>query len=130
MGLSKIKKMFSEKRFGVVTIVYSGKLRKNHKIVRHGLRNQRFEFESRLRVGKVLAPHNACPKVVPLIKYANLMWFSKCLISPKNKLLKKTKIFFCTFYLQIIEKIYLENIWILGKVNLTRTDLAPTYLHF
>jgi len=28
----------------------------------------RDEFESRLRVGKVLAPHSTCPKTVPLIK--------------------------------------------------------------
>ena len=34
-------------------------------------------FGSRLRVGKVLAPYNACPKAVPLIKCANLMWFFK-----------------------------------------------------
>ena len=31
-----------------------------------------FGFGNRLRVGKVLAPHNARPKTVPLIKYAKV----------------------------------------------------------
>jgi len=34
-----------------------------------------FGSGSRLRVGKVLAPHNVRPKTVPLIKYAKVMWF-------------------------------------------------------
>jgi len=33
---------------------------------------------SRLRVRKVLAPYNFRPRAVPLVKYAKLMWFSKC----------------------------------------------------
>jgi len=34
-----------------------------------------FGSRSRLRVGKVLAPHNVRPKTVPLIKCAKVMWF-------------------------------------------------------
>jgi len=34
-----------------------------------------FGFGSRIRVGKVLAPHNAHHKTVPLIKCAKIMWF-------------------------------------------------------
>jgi len=34
-----------------------------------------FGSRSRLRVGKVLAPHNVCPKTVPLIICAKVMWF-------------------------------------------------------
>ena len=34
-----------------------------------------FGSGSRLRVGKVLAPHNVRPKTVPLIKCAKVMWF-------------------------------------------------------
>lgn len=97
-------------------------------MIRHGLRNQRFEFGSRLRVGKVLAPYNACPKAVPLTKYVNGMCFTKCLIIPENKIIKKEEIFF--IFVKIIEKIHLLNVWIFGKVNLTKTGLAPTYLHF
>jgi len=41
-------------------------------------KNQIFGFKSRLRVGKVLAPYNVCPRAVPLIKHAKLIWFSKC----------------------------------------------------
>ncbi|WVY99919.1 hypothetical protein V8G54_025989 [Vigna mungo] len=37
---------------------------------RHGPRKPTIGFRSLLRVGKVLAPYNACPKAVPLIKYA------------------------------------------------------------
>jgi len=33
----------------------------------------KFRIRSRLRVGKVLAPYNARPKVVPLIKFAKEM---------------------------------------------------------
>ncbi|WVZ01028.1 hypothetical protein V8G54_027097 [Vigna mungo] len=57
------KKSFGKKKnFGVATIVYSGKLRKNHKMIRLGLRKPDSGFGSRLRVGKVLAPYNACPE--------------------------------------------------------------------
>ena len=37
-----------------------------------------FGSESRLRVGNVLAPYSASPKVIPLIRNAKLMWSSKC----------------------------------------------------
>jgi len=40
---------------------------KTKKRIRKGLRT-RDELGSRLRVGKVLALHSACPKTVPLIK--------------------------------------------------------------
>ncbi|WVZ13526.1 hypothetical protein V8G54_011092 [Vigna mungo] len=56
------EKTFGKRVFGVTTIVYSGKLWKNHKTIRHGLRKPDFRSGSRLRVGKVLAPYNACPK--------------------------------------------------------------------
>jgi len=39
--------------------------------------NEIIAHQSRLRVEKVLAPYYARPKVVPLIKIAKLMWFSK-----------------------------------------------------
>ncbi|WVZ16903.1 hypothetical protein V8G54_009885 [Vigna mungo] len=52
-------------------------------------KKNKFWFGSRLRVGKVLAPHNACPKAKSIGKRFGF--------------------------------------W---EVNLTRTDLAPTYLHF
>jgi len=43
-----------------------------------------FGSESRLRVGKVLAPYNARPKTILLIKYAKVMWFFKIFIFPKK----------------------------------------------
>ena len=52
-------------------------------------------------MGKVLAPHNARPKTVPLIKCAKVLWFSKYLIFPKisnKRMYKKTKLFFLTFW--------------------------------
>ena len=67
----KINK-FEKRDFGVATIVYSGKLRKNHKMIRHSQFEPDSWFGSRLRVGKVLAPYNACPKAVPLTKCANM----------------------------------------------------------
>ncbi|KOM49710.1 hypothetical protein LR48_Vigan08g053700 [Vigna angularis] len=51
-------------------------------MIRHGPRKPDYGFGSRLRVEKVLTPYNACPKAVPLTKYANVMWFSKCLTIP------------------------------------------------
>jgi len=57
-----------------------------------------FGSGSRLRVGKVLAPHNARPKTVPLIKCAKKFWFFlQYLIFPKNinkRMYKKQNYFF------------------------------------
>jgi len=39
----------------------------NHKI-QYSMQKLNYGFESRLRVGKVLASYNARPKVIPLIK--------------------------------------------------------------
>ena len=66
---------------------------------------------SRLRVGKVLASYNVCLKAVPLIKYATLMWFSKCLTIPKNKTQKKQNIFlFCARQgLTLLLRILIQN---------------------
>jgi len=45
----------------------------------------RYGFGSRLRVGKVLAPQNACPKTVPLIKWIKIsMIFFKVLFFPNK----------------------------------------------
>jgi len=44
---------------------------------------------SRLRVGKVLAPYNARPKVVPLIKFAKDMCLFYNIYFPKNKKILK-----------------------------------------
>jgi len=66
-----------EKRFGVATIVISGKLQKTIKI-KQVCKKPDFRSGSRLRVGKVLAPYSARPRAVPLIKNAKSMWFSKC----------------------------------------------------
>jgi len=44
----------------------------NHKN-KTSLRKTDFGSESRLRVGKVLAPYSARPRAVPLIKNAKLM---------------------------------------------------------
>jgi len=52
-------------------------------------------------VEKVLAPHNTCPKIVPLIKCAKVMWFFKIFNFPKiiiNEFTKETKIFFFWFF--------------------------------
>jgi len=43
-----------------------------------------FGSESRLRVGKVLAPHNAHPKTVPLTKCAKVMWVFEIFNFPQN----------------------------------------------
>ena len=43
-----------------------------------------FGSGNRLRVGKVLAPHNARPKTVPLIKCAKVVWSFKIFIFPKK----------------------------------------------
>jgi len=37
-----------------------------------------------LRVGKVLAPHDAHPKMVPLIKCVKVMWFFKIFNFPQK----------------------------------------------
>jgi len=66
-----------KKEFEVATIVYFGKLWKNQKDKTRYAKKPDFGSESRLRVGKVLAPHIVRPKTVPLIKYAKKMWFSK-----------------------------------------------------
>jgi len=57
---------------------------KNHKKKSKVCEKPDFGSESRLRVGKVLAPYNARPKMIPLIKRAKRMWFSKYLIFPKS----------------------------------------------
>jgi len=76
-------------------------------------KNQSFGFGSRLRIGKVLAPYSARPRVVPLIKHAKLMWFSKCYFFPKKKTnnTKKKQKYFLNF---------------LGP---KRIDLGPMYCH-
>jgi len=43
---------------------------KNHKTKARSAKKLEFGSGSRLRVGKVLAPHNTRPKTVPLIKHA------------------------------------------------------------
>jgi len=51
-------------------------------------------------MGKVLAPRNVHPKMVPLIKCVKVMWFSKYLIFPKSNYKGYTKekyIFFWFF---------------------------------
>ena len=60
---------------------------------RNGPRKPKIWFGSRLRVGKVLAPYNACPKAVPLIKYANKDMVCKMFDYPKNNKIKKQKYF-------------------------------------
>ena len=58
-----------------------------------------FGYKSRLRVRKVLTPHNARPKTTPLIKCAKVMWFFKIFIFPQNNIKGCTKetIFFFIF---------------------------------
>ena len=54
-----------------------------------------------MRVGKVLALHNARPKTIHLIKRAKGYDFSKYFFSPKiiiNEYTKATKIFFWFFW--------------------------------
>ena len=81
-----------KERDGVATIIYYGKLWKTKKRIWKSLRT-RDELGSRLRVGKVLAPHSACPKTVPLIKLAKSNVVYKMFIFPKNiiKMQLKTK---------------------------------------
>jgi len=43
-----------------------------------------FGSGSRLRMGKVLAPHNIHPKTIPLIKCAKVMWFFKIFNFPQK----------------------------------------------
>jgi len=42
-------------------------------------------FENRLCVEKVLAPRNAYPKTISLIKWANYVWFIKIFIYFEKK---------------------------------------------
>ena len=56
----------------------------NHKKKSNVCEKTDFGSGNRLRVRKVLAPHNARPKTVPLIKCAKVMWFFKIFIFPKN----------------------------------------------
>ena len=86
----KIK--FVKREFGVTTIVYSRKLRKNKVCEKPD-----FGSGSRLRMGKVLTLHNIRPKTKPLIKCAKVMWFFKIFIFPK-----KVKIKWCTKETKII----------------------------
>jgi len=67
--------------FGVVTIVYFEKLRKNQKI-RQGL--QKIIFLGRKSIMRSEGV-KTLQKTVPLIKCAKIMWFSKYLIFPRNK---------------------------------------------
>jgi len=71
-----------KERDGVATIVYYGELRKTNKRIRKGLRTGD-ELKSRLRVGKVLTPHSACPKTIPLIKWGKSNVVLKMFIFPK-----------------------------------------------
>jgi len=72
-----------KKNRGVATVVYYGKL---WKTIKKSKVCEKLEFGSgsRLRVGKVLAPHNARPKTIPLIKCAKVMWFFKIFNFPQN----------------------------------------------
>jgi len=45
---------------------------------------QNFGSGSRVRVGKVLTPHKARPKTVPLIKCAKVMWFFQNIYFPQK----------------------------------------------
>ncbi|WVZ14517.1 hypothetical protein V8G54_012083 [Vigna mungo] len=111
-GRRSKKKRFLKRVFGVATIVYSGKLRKNHKKIRQGPRKPKIGFGSRLRVAKVLAPYNACPKAVPLIKYANKDLVCKMFNYPKNNNIKKQK-YFLVFWarqgLTLLLRILIQN---------------------
>jgi len=55
------------------------------KMIRQGLpKKPDFGSGSRLRVGKVLAPHIARSMTVPLIKRAKRMWFFKVFNFPQK----------------------------------------------
>jgi len=45
----------------------------------------KIKVESRLRVGKVLAPYNARSKMTHLIKLAKQVWFVRMFVFPKKK---------------------------------------------
>jgi len=95
-------KIWKNKEFGVATIVYSGKLRKNKKDKTRFAKKADFGSKSRLRMGKVLAPHNVRPKMVPLIKYTKRYDFFKIFIFPKNNIkwcTKEKNVFFLFFRL-------------------------------
>jgi len=99
-GDSEPKIKFGKTEFGVAIIVCSRKLRKNQKDKTRFAKKTNFGFGSRLRIGKVLVPHNVRPKTVPLIKCAKGCEFSKYLFSPKiiiNEFTKETKIIFWFF---------------------------------
>jgi len=72
------------------------------KKIRQGLQKKLdFGSGSRLRMGKVLAPHNVHLKTISLIKRVKGCGFSKYLFSLKiiiNEFKKKTKIFFWFFW--------------------------------
>jgi len=55
---------------GVVITIYYEKLWKTKKKRKMNDPRTRDEFGSQLHMVKVLAAHNACPKIVPLIKWA------------------------------------------------------------
>ena len=78
--------------------------------IKQGLRKLDFRSRSWLRVGKVLAPYNTHPKMIPLIKYAQIYVVFKIFNSLQNNktlLKKQTKVFFfwaqqgCTSFLRI-----------------------------
>jgi len=73
-----------------------------------------FGSGSRLRVGKVLAPHNVRPKTVPLIKCAKVMWFFQNIY----------------FFPKILIKLCTKNNKTIFLIFWTRRGsiLAPTYL--
>jgi len=77
-------KFEKHKEFAVATIVYSGKLQKNKNYKTRFAKKPDFGSGSRLRMAKVLAPHNVHPKTVPLIKYTKRYGFFKIIIFPKK----------------------------------------------
>jgi len=84
----------------------------NHKQKSKVCQKPEFGSKSRLRVGKVLAPHNARPKTVPLIKCAKVLWFFKIFFQKLViKECTKNKTIFLIFWARR------------GLI------LAPTYLH-
>jgi len=52
----------------------------NKKKKKKGSLRKRDGFGSRLRVEKLLALHNVCPKTVPLTKWIKQMWLNRMLI--------------------------------------------------
>jgi len=132
-------KILKKKQFGVTTIVYSRKLRKNqNNKTRSAKKKTDFGSASRLRVGKVLASHNTHPNTIPLIKHAKGCDFPKYLFSPKiikNEFTKETKIIFWFFLDRrglILTPTYLHSQWrIRGNIvlwNLLRiVDLIFSY---